>query len=743
MKHCTARFVVYTVLVILGGLLLTCSPRAASSTHQILVTNAADPALPRDFALPVPLFAAGSAWNQVVTGATVLPTSDQQILVTYRVLCGDTTDLQPSEDPPFTDWPFMDVNYDHYAIPVFRMGAEQASVLICDYEGNLGWTNPKLPIDQPGGPVTVPVPYGTVRPAGPQDLWADGHLVLYNPDTFTEYDFWQATTVRDGECQSQGGGLTGDTIFEAGAIDFFDARGLGTNPDTYSSARATGTPLLAGLILPEDVEQGAIQHALAFAIPGPRNLSDDPYEPLASDYFYPVSTTEGDFYSTNPYALAAGQRVRLKPSIVDEQGQAIDEENDLAPITRMFLTALRTYGAYLVDNAGGFTFYAEDIHTADLDLSDEQVNALIDQPPGTPLPASETKWEIVINKLNDDLGVIPFAYGSWTSGQDPSTATVHIANFEVSEPATRTVVVSDSVHLPLVLRTPPAPAPSPLSAVNDFLYQLQNLNLDDIGASAYDLVIMDYAAEGDDETAFGAAQIAALQHSPGGDKIVLAYMSIGEAEDYRFYWDAAWDADGDGQPDPGAPPWLDVENPDWEGNYKVRYWNPGWQTIVFSYTDRLLDAGFDGAYLDIIDAYEYYAGQGRGEAAQEMADFVAAIRAHAHTRDPDFYLFPQNAPELATLASGYLNHVDGIGQEDIYYGYEGDDVMTPPGVSAALENELDVFKHAGKLVLTVDYASTQEHVHDAYAKSQHKGYVPFVTVRDLDQLTVNPGHEPD
>jgi endo-alpha-1,4-polygalactosaminidase (GH114 family) len=34
-------------------------------------------------------------------------------------------------------------------------------------------------------------------------------------------------------------------------------------------------------------------------------------------------------------------------------------------------------------------------------------------------------------------------------------------------------------------------------------------------------------------------------------------------------------------------------------------------------------------------------------------------------------------------------------------------------------------------------------VDDAYTKSLAKGYVPFVTVRDLDQLTINPDHEPD
>ncbi|MDY7076665.1 MAG: MJ1477/TM1410 family putative glycoside hydrolase [Chloroflexota bacterium] len=287
----------------------------------------------------------------------------------------------------------------------------------------------------------------------------------------------------------------------------------------------------------------------------------------------------------------------------------------------------------------------------------------------------------------------------------------------------------------LTTTPPPGLTSTPLSAVSDFLYQLQNLDLNAIGDTGYDLVVMDYSAEGDEETAFTAAQIAALKHSPGGEKIVLAYMSIGEAEDYRFYWQSGWM--------PGDPAWLDGENPDWPGNHKVRYWDPGWQTIVFSYTDRLLGAGFDGAYLDIIDAYEYYADQGRTTAAQEMTDFVAAIRAHARDRDLDFYIFPQNAPELADEIPAYLNNVDGISQEDIYYGYEGDDVMTPQAVTAELEGYLDLFKSEGKLVLTVDYATTPAHVDDAYTKSQAKGYVPFVTVRDLDQLIVNPGHEPD
>ena len=57
------------------------------------------------------------------------------------------------------------------------------------------------------------------------------------------------------------------------------------------------------------------------------------------------------------------------------------------------------------------------------------------------------------------------------------------------------------------------------------------------------------------------------------------------------------------------------ENPEWSGNYKVRYWYKEWQNIIYgndsSYTKRILDSEFDGVYLDIIDAFEYFESQGQ------------------------------------------------------------------------------------------------------------------------------------
>ena len=301
------------------------------------------------------------------------------------------------------------------------------------------------------------------------------------------------------------------------------------------------------------------------------------------------------------------------------------------------------------------------------------------------------------------------------------------------------------------------------NTINDFVYQLQEIDLAAIGDTQFDLAIIDYSEDGGESGRFSAEEIETLINSADGSKRVLAYMSIGEAENYRFYWEERWDADNDGQPDTDAPTWLGASNPDWPGNYKVKYWEPEWQSIVYgtstSYLDKIIESGFDGVYLDIIDAYEFWgpdgeSGEDRETAEQEMVEFVVKISEYAKNKNSDFGIFPQNGAALGAYEE-YLNAVTGIGQEDIYYGYVGDGQKTSGNVTKDLEGYLDVFKDAGKLVLTIDYPfscsedepcfnkKTRKKINIAYRKSRKKGYVPYCTVRNLKYLTVNPGHRPE
>lgn len=546
------RYIIQNLIIIVCVMVVFAEP---VKSQDIDIENNIEntPSLIRSFAFSQSPFASDSAFNHIATQERILPKSGEQILVTYRVLRGDTTTLSPGLGG--LNWPFMDINYDNYTMPIFRMGSNKSSVLIRDYYGNLGWTNPKLPIDKAGGPVTVPAPAGYIRPAGPQNIDADGHLILYNPKTFLEYDFWQATTVKDSSGHSLGGGRIGTKILEAGMIDYFNTTKSGTNPDKYYSARATGVPLLAGLILPEDIKRGVIKHALVFAIPGLRNTATNPEYPKRTDYFYPASITEVYSINKNPNSLAAGQRIRLRQTIVNDKGIKINESK-LAPITRIFLTALRTYGAYLVDSTGtGFSFYAEDVHTAPFNITNDQVNRLIGKPPGTPLP-NMPKWQIVNQKLSLELEHIPIAYGPWVEGQDPSTATITTSNFDVIEP----IIWKPSLN-------------------TSWQWQLTGAINQSYNVKMYDIDMFD-----------NSANIVKSLHSKS--RKVVCYISAGSWEDWR--------------PDAYKFPAYVLGNPleGWEGERwldirRIDIIGP----IMKTRMDLCKNKGFDGIEPDNIDGY--------------------------------------------------------------------------------------------------------------------------------------------
>jgi cysteinyl-tRNA synthetase, unknown class len=147
-----------------------------------------------------------------------------------------------------------------------------------------------------------------------------------------------------------------------------------------------------------------------------------------------------------------------------------------------------------------------------------------------------------------------------------------------------------------------------ISSVKNFLYLINPENfstkesfINAVTATNFDLLIMDLFFN--DNEAFTSTEIGQLKSkSNGGKRIVIAYMSIGEAENYRYYWQTTWRVKN--------PKWIAGENPDWPGNFKVWYWEKEWQDIIYgndsSYTKKILNANFDGVYLDIIDAFEYF-----------------------------------------------------------------------------------------------------------------------------------------
>ncbi len=140
-----------------------------------------------------------------------------------------------------------------------------------------------------------------------------------------------------------------------------------------------------------------------------------------------------------------------------------------------------------------------------------------------------------------------------------------------------------------------------LYLINPILFSSADAFMAALSSTNYDLLIIDYFM--DTHLALTHEQTTRLKQKANGEsRLAIAYLSIGEAEDYRYYWDPKWNSE--------PPDWLEEENPHWEGNYKVRYWDTDWKNIIFgsdsAYLDRIIQAGFDGIYLDIIDAFEYF-----------------------------------------------------------------------------------------------------------------------------------------
>ncbi len=247
-----------------------------------------------------------------------------------------------------------------------------------------------------------------------------------------------------------------------------------------------------------------------------------------------------------------------------------------------------------------------------------------------------------------------------------------------------------------------------------FIYVLQNIDFDKLSSTKFKIAVVD-----PDESQLTAKNLTQLHNQ---DKILLAYLSIGEAEEYRDYWKHDWKT--------GNPSFIDQENPDWEGNYKVMYWYEQWQEITFSRLDQIINSGYDGVYLDIIDVYRYFQDSGFDFARKEMIDLVIGISKKSKGINRDFLVIPQNSEELL-IYKGYLAAIDGIGREDLCY------IDNLSQDTEELETALQYLKKAidaGKLVLVISYPTEHDKKCNFIKMAVENNFMPYVGKRELDTI---------
>jgi cysteinyl-tRNA synthetase len=293
-----------------------------------------------------------------------------------------------------------------------------------------------------------------------------------------------------------------------------------------------------------------------------------------------------------------------------------------------------------------------------------------------------------------------------------------------------------------------------LEGVETWAYKLQNNTVDLVAGCLADVFVMDPHSDGM-QTVFQSADVERMrQRATGAPMKLLAYMSIGEAEENRFYWNPKWIRKSGGKrtPTAQAPKWLIAQNGEgWVDNYKVRYWDPDWQKLIIGegmFLDRIAAAGFDGVYLDIIDGFEYFEENhlaGHKAARAEMIAFVRRIAARGRASKPGFLVVPQNGEQLLEYAN-YRAAISAIGKEDILFNQkEGVDineravaVRQPADAIRYTTDDLRLALGDGIPVLSVEYLQddpgNRRLIPATELEMRGLGYVPYFADRHLKAL---------
>lgn len=281
-----------------------------------------------------------------------------------------------------------------------------------------------------------------------------------------------------------------------------------------------------------------------------------------------------------------------------------------------------------------------------------------------------------------------------------------------------TFVALSSMTSAVVMASPAAASePVSLDQASKWAYQLQG-NPSSLEQHDADIAVVDI------DHVQSEAALKRIKLKPDGSRrVVLSYLSIGEAETYRRYFKTCCVS--------ATPTWLTGITQGWADNFLVRYWENEWKEIVKSRLLAIVSAGFDGAYFDRIDSWEAFRDT-LPSARQDMIDFVRELAATARQVNPDFKVVVQNAEELLADA-GYLDVIDAVAKEDLLFGVKHDRSRNEESIVDSSLRHLARAKQKGKAVLVVEYDVPVEARDDVAEEIRQHGFVPCIARRELDQ----------
>jgi hypothetical protein len=162
----------------------------------------------------------------------------------------------------------------------------------------------------------VPYPFG---PHTPIERGSDRHALMVNRDTCTLYELFDARWNK------------GNPTAGSGAVFHLGSNAL--RPDGWTSADAAGLPIFPGLVRYDEVQAGAIRHAIRFTVECTRNR-----------HVWPARHDAGVSDASCP---PMGARFRLKGSYdISRYGSK----------ARVVLRAMKHYGLIVADNGSNWYF---------------------------------------------------------------------------------------------------------------------------------------------------------------------------------------------------------------------------------------------------------------------------------------------------------------------------------------------------------------------------------------------------
>lgn len=255
--------------------------------------------------------------------------------------------------------------------------------------------------------------------------------------------------------------------------------------------------------------------------------------------------------------------------------------------------------------------------------------------------------------------------------------------------------------------------------MNKALYYLSNVDPAQIAANASDFDVKVFepsSGDGSGTTFVTSAQVSAAR---GGKGVCLAYFDSGGLEPSRYYYNATTRAISSY---PVANQW---------GEYDIEYWTTTWLNVAEAWALKAYNAGFDGIYCDVVDAYgdawcisraPAIGGSAAGTAAaagKQMIAFLNNLKTYCHTNlSPNFLLWVNSGlyggdtysgslTDTSTFGSSpaYTSVIDGMLIEEVLYSFDGTSTVSAndSGSRATMQGYISAVTAANKPVSLVEY----------------------------------------